>query len=350
MRASSAGRSPLAVEQATSAAAAATLRRLELTVSRRLDGLLHGEHLGLSPGGGTEPAESREYRPGEDDVRRMDWAVTARTTVPHMRTDVADRELETWVFLDLTPSMAFGTTVSPGAGLPGEASTPTEKRDLAVAALAALGVITARAGNRVGACLLTSAGLQQLPARSGRPGLLALLRSALRAFAHEQQPVAKPDLETALDEFARGLARQGRKAGLVAVVSDFLDGMPDGPGQLSDAVPAWELPLRRLATRTTTLAIEVLDPRELELPDVGMLAVVDPETGRRREIWTGSRRLRERYAAAAAEQRAVCAAAIRRSGAGYLQLRTDSDWVRDIARHCLRARRAPRPGVARSVP
>ena len=117
------------------------LRRLELTVTRRLNGLLHGQHRGLLPGPGSETAGSREYRPGEDEVRRMDWAVTARTAVPHVREADADRELTTWVLVDGTPSMDFGTA-------------ELEKRELAVAAVAAVGFLTAGGGNRLGAHVL----------------------------------------------------------------------------------------------------------------------------------------------------------------------------------------------------
>ncbi|MCM3886408.1 DUF58 domain-containing protein, partial [Frankia sp. R82] len=142
-----------------------TLRRLELTVLRRLDGMLLGDHLGLLPGHGSEKAESREYTVG-DDVRRMDWAVTARTTVPHVHDLIADRELETWALVDLTASTEFG-------------SGQLDKRDLAIAATAAVGFLTARTGNRMGAVALTGSGTKAYPARPGRAGLRALLRALL---------------------------------------------------------------------------------------------------------------------------------------------------------------------------
>jgi len=134
-------------------AADAVLRKLELTVRRRLDGLLQGNHVGLVPGPGSEPGESREYHPG-DDVRRMDWPVTARTTVPHIRETIADRELETWVVVDLSPSLDFGTA-------------RCEKRDLAVAATAAVAHLTGRGGNRIGALVTTGERVVRLPAQSG---------------------------------------------------------------------------------------------------------------------------------------------------------------------------------------
>ena len=292
------------------------LRRLELTITRRLDGLLQGQYLGLLPGPGSEPAGSREYRAGEDEVRRMDWSVTARTTVPHVRQLEADRELSTWALVDATPSMDFGTA-------------ELEKRELAVAAVAAVGFLTTGAGNRLGAHVLGGDGVRRYPARTGRTHLIGMLRTLLAV--PRGLPAAQP---VALGDAVEGLHRAASRHGLVVVVSDFLDGLPDG-----DGVPAWEKPLRRLAARHQVLAIEVGDPRELELPDVGLITLVDPESGRRREVSTGSRRLRERYAAAAAAQRLVVGGALRRSGAAHLRLSTDRDWVADIVRHVLARRR-----------
>ena len=298
------------------------LRRLELSVTRRLDGLLHGQHLGLLPGAGSEPAGSREYRAGEDEVRRMDWSVTARTAVPHVRTVDADRELSTWVLVDGTPSMDFGTA-------------EFEKRELAVASVAAVGFLTAGAGNRLGAHVLGPNGVSRFPARTGRNHLLGMLRTLLSI--PRGAPVTEPvPLADAVD----GLHRAVRRRGVCVVVSDFLDGL-DADG-LGPGAPDWEQPLRRLAARHQVLAVQVTDPREQELPDVGLLTLVDPETGRRREVSTAGRRLRERYAAAARTQRASITTAIRRSGAGHLPLRTDRDWIADIVRHVHAQRRLGR--------
>lgn len=307
------------------------LRRLELTVARRLDGLLHGQHRGLLPGPGSEAAGSREYRPGEDEVRRMDWAVTARTAVPHVREVDADRELTTWLLVDASPSMEYGTA-------------ELDKRELAVAAVAAVGFLTAGLGNRLGAQVLGPDGLRRFPARSGRTHLLGLLRTLLSAPRAAGDPGATPP-----PTLADGLAAVGRVAtrrGLVVLVSDLLDGLPDDPAE----PPPWEQGLRRLAVRHQVLAVEVTDPRELELPDVGLITLVDPETGRRREVWTGDRRLRERYASAAAAQRDQVRQVLRRCGATHLPLRTDRDWCADIVRHVHAQRRlalAPAAGGAR---
>lgn len=293
------------------------LRRLELTITRRLDGLLHGQHLGLLPGPGSELAGSREYRPGEDEVRFMDWAVTARTAVPHVREVDADRELRTWLLVDATPSMDFGTA-------------ELEKRELAVAAVAAVGFLTAGSGNRLGAHLLTIEGVRRFPARAGRRPLLALLRTLLAV--PRVGPAGQP---AALGDAIAGLRRAAPRRGLAVVVSDFLDGLPDD----ADGAPEWEPELRRLCRHHQVLAVEVADPRELELPDVGILTLVDPETGRRREVATGSRRLRKRYVTAAAEQRETVRRALHRAGAAHLPLRTDRDWVVDIVRHVYAQRR-----------
>jgi uncharacterized protein (DUF58 family) len=300
-----------------------TLRRLELAVTRRLDGLLVGDHLGLIPGSGTEKAESREYRFG-DDVRRMDWSVTARTTVPHVHDLIADRELETWVVVDLSASMEFGTALA-------------EKRELAIAMVAAVGHLTARTGNRTGAIVVSGAGTTTVPARPGRDGLRALLRVLMATPRTAwDAPVARPDAGAATDLAAAvgRLEKPRRRRGLAVVISDFLT--PD---------LSWERPLRALASRHQLLAVEIRDPGEMELPNVGHLTVVDPETGARLEVPTGSRRLRERYARAAAEHRDEVSQALRRAGAGHLVLHTDRDWISDVVRYVSATRRGA--GAAR---
>ncbi len=281
--------------------AAEVLRRLELSVTRRLDGLLQGDHRGLTPGHGSEPGDIRAYQPG-DDVRRIDWNVTARLRETHVRDTVADRELETWILVDASASLAFGTAVC-------------EKRDLALAAVAATGFLTARTGNRVGAMTLGPDGASPpVPARGGRVHLQALLRTTLTAL--ESPRAGRTDLSLGL----RRLAGTARRRGMVVVVSDFLD-----PGP-------WAAALRTLALRHDVLCVEVVDPVELALPDVGMLVLHDAETGAEIEVATGDRRFRERYAEAARAQREAIASAIRGAGADHLVLRTDRDWLLDLAR------------------
>ncbi|MEJ3651793.1 DUF58 domain-containing protein [Actinomycetes bacterium KLBMP 9759] len=284
----------------------AALRSLELVVRGRLDGLLQGNHLGLVPGPGSEPGEARLYQPG-DDVRRMDWAVTARTTEAHVRQTVADRELETWVVLDLSPSLDFGTA-------------SCEKRDLAIAALAAVTHLTRGGGNRIGALVATGERTVRIPARGG----LAYARGLLRKVAETPRAPegTRGDLAAAVEQ----LRRPPRRRGLAVVISDFLGGTE------------WERPLRALSARHELLAIEVLDPRELELPDVGTVVLADPETGRQREVVT-TPLLRREFAAAAAAHRELVATTLRRCGAAHLTLRTDSDWIADVVRFALARKR-----------
>ncbi len=277
------------------------LRRLDLAVAHKLDGLLHGDYQGLVPGHGSELGETRGYQAG-DDVRRIDWNVTARFQAPYVRDTIADRELETWALIDLGPSMDFGTAFC-------------EKRDLAVSAAAAVGFLTARTGNRFGAVLAgPDAEPTVIPARGGRTHLMASLH---RMVASPRHPQGTVDLGAALDR----LGASARRRGLVVVVSDFL-APPD----------TWAQPLRRVATRHETIAIEIIDPRELSLPDVGILSLVDPGTGRTREVHTASKKLRARYEVAAAEQRAEIGHAIQTAGVDHLVLRTDRDWLLDIVR------------------
>jgi uncharacterized protein (DUF58 family) len=277
----------------------AALRTLELTVKRKLDGVLHGDHLGLIPGPGSEPGESREYQPG-DDVRRMDWAVTARTTHPHVRQMIADRELETWLVVDMSASLDFGTTVC-------------EKRDLAVAAAAAITFLNSGGGNRLGAIVSTGANITRVPARSGRQHEQTLLRTIATT---PRAPVGvRGDLATAID----ALRRPERRRGMAVIISDFL-----GPIN-------WMRPLRAVAARHEVLAIEVHDPRDVELPDIGDVVLQDAESGVTREF-TIDAQLRDDFAKAAAAHRAEVARTLRRCDAPLMTLRTDRDWIADVVR------------------
>jgi uncharacterized protein (DUF58 family) len=281
------------------------LRELELTVMRRLDGLLHGDYRGLLPGHGSEIGEARLYEPG-DDVRRIDWSLTARTGQPHVRDTVVDRELETTLVIDLSASMAFGTDGH-------------EKRDVALAIASAFGFLVTRGGNRVGALLLGGAGDRWVPHRAGRAHLFGILGR-----------IQKASRDGGAVDIAIGLRRVRRLAGrrgLVIVVSDFI-GAAD-----------WARPLQALALRHDVIVTEVVDRRELALPAVGQLTVVDPETGRRRHVDTGRPALRAAYAAAAAEQRASIARSVTRAGADHLRLDTSGDWLDELIRHVFWRRR-----------
>ncbi len=298
----------------------AALKRLELAVVRRLEGFLHGDHLGLLPGAGSDMNDARPYQPGQDDVRRMDWAVTARTTVPHVRDTIADRELEVWALLDATPSMNWGT----------EGVT---KRDLGIAAIATIGFLSQRMGDRFGGMIMRPEGLRRMPARSGRTALYALLRSML------DDPIT-PDRAAGTMGLARGLEQLGRietRRGMRVIVSDFLS--PTDSELNPNTPPDWERPLRRLSVRNQVLCVEVVDARELDFPDMGELLVRDPESEFARYVNTSDRGARARMNAASLAQRDRIRQAMRRAGVGHLQLRTDRDWVQDIARFVLTYRR-----------
>jgi uncharacterized protein (DUF58 family) len=289
----------------------AALSTLELAVKRKLDGVLHGDHLGLIPGPGSEPGESREYQPG-DDVRRMDWAVTARTTHPHVRQMIADRELETWLVVDMSASLDFGTAVC-------------EKRDLAVAAAAAITFLNSGGGNRFGAVIANGATITRVPARSGRQHLQTLLRAVATT---PKAPVGvRGDLAVAIE----ALRRPERRRGMAVIISDFL-----GPIN-------WMRPLRAIAGRHEVLGIEVLDPRDVELPDIGDVVLQDAESGVTREF-TIDAQLRDDFGRAAAAHRAEVARTLRGCGAPLMSLRTDRDWISDIVRFVESRRRGSMAG------
>jgi uncharacterized protein (DUF58 family) len=283
------------------------LRRLTLDVSRKLDGMLHGDFMGLVPGRGSEPGETRSYEPG-DDVRRIDWNVSARMQSTHVRETVADRELEAWIVADRSSRLDFGTAAC-------------EKRDLVLAASTGIGLLVSRGGNRVGGVILRGSETTTVPPRNGRRNLLGLLERIMATPREDGSGGA--DLAGAL----RRTGSLARRRGLVAVVSDFT-GDP----------ASWGPEVGALALRHSVLCIEVVDPRELELPKVGLLHFVDPATGATLEVDTDNARLREDYARVAGAQREAIRSTIRSAGADHLVLRTDSDWVMDIARHVSRRR------------
>lgn len=298
----------------------AALRRLELTVVRRLEGFLQGDHLGLLPGPGSDLNDARVYVPGQDDVRRMDWAVTARTTVPHVRDTMADRELEVWALLDATPSMNWGT-----AGV--------TKRDLGIAAIATFGFVSQKMGDRFGGMVLHSDSVRRFPARSGRQALYGLLGKLL------EDPIEKDNLPATLGlaEGVEAMIRTQRRRGMRLVVSDFQ--MPGDDVLDVNVPPDWERPLRRLAVRNQVLCVEVVDAGEIEFPDVGELLIRDPETDFARYVNTSDPRARRRIDEASLAHRNRVAAAMRRAGVGHIRLQTDRDWVADIARFVITYRR-----------
>jgi uncharacterized protein (DUF58 family) len=312
----------------------AALRRLELTIVRRLEGFLHGDHLGLLPGPGSDISDARIYIPGEDDVRRIDWAVTARTMVPYVRDTISDRELEVWALLDVTPSMNWGT----------EGVT---KRDLGIAAIATIGFLSQKMGDRFGGYILRPDNLRRMPALSGRSALYGLLRKMLTEPFVPDHATGPMTLAASVEK----LSRLQRRRGLRVVVSDFLT---PGDHELDpNTAPDWERSMRRLGVRNQVLAVEVVDRREIEFPNVGDMLIRDPETDFERYVNTGDSDARARMDAASAAQRERIRISLRRAGVGHIQLRTDRDWVQDIARFVLAYRRvasmlhAPPQGVTK---
>jgi uncharacterized protein (DUF58 family) len=279
-------------------------------MGRRVESLLSGDHRSARLGVGSELAQVRPYVPGVDDVRQIDWNVTARTNEPHVRVQLSERVLVTWLLLDASPSMRFGTA-------------ERRKADVAEGVALAVGHVATRRGNRLGVLAFGCGEDQVVPAKQGRAGMLGLLAELRRSDVEPDGRVGATSLEAAF-RTASGLARQ---RSLVVIASDFR-----GPRD-------WRRALLQLAARHDVLACEIRDPREQELSNVGVLSLVDPETGRQLRVDTSSRRLRERFAAAAAEERDDLARELARAGVAHVVLSTEGDWLRSLAAFLRRGRR-----------
>ena len=301
------------------------LQRIELTVLRRLDGQLHGDYRSLFRGAGLDLADLREYQ-FADDVRRIDWNVTARLQVPHVREYHEDRELTAWFLCDLSGSVDFG-------------SGAQRKLELASEFAALLArVLTAR-GNRVGAILYGQQVDTVLPARSGRRHVLHLLRSMARRppLRLVGQPSRKGERPRQTDLGALLRAAQGvlRRRSLVFVVSDFI------------SEPGWERPLAQLAQRHEVVAVRLHDPLERQLPDLGLLLMQDAESGEQLYVDTGDARLRARFAAAAARRDEALGAAFAQAGVDALELSTAEPLLDTVLRFAdARKRRGRSSGSA----
>ena len=276
----------------------ALLRALDVTIGRRVEGLLAGDYRSSLLGTGTELAQVRLYELG-DDPRWIDWNVTARTGQPHVRVQLAERVMVTWLLLDTSASMTFGTA-------------DRRKADVAEGVALAVGHVATRRGNRLGIVTFGGREPRAVPPRQGRAGLLGLLL-ALRA---EDEPApGGASLEKAL----RRVGALARQRSLVVVVSDFR-----GPID-------WRRPLLELAGRHDVLAVEVRDPREQELPNIGEVWLVDPETGEQLRVDTRDARLRSRFAAAAADERSGLERMLAAVGVRHVALSTSGDWLRTFA-------------------
>ena len=294
------------------------LRRLEWTVLRRLDGLLQGDYRTLLRGTGMDLADLREYQ-HHDDVRHIDWNVTARLQQPHVRVFTEDREMSAWFLLDLSPSMDFGSGVQ-------------QKRSISSDFVGALASVLTRHGNRVGAMLYGAGVDKVVPARGGRKHVLDLLHSL------QNRPDAAPTGATRLHELLESAARQIRRRSTIFVVSDFI----------SEA--GWEKPLGMLAQRHEVVAVRLLDPLELELPDLGLIPMVDAETGEHLMVDTHDAGFRKRFARIAAQREVVLRQSLMRAGVDTLELATDGDLVSALMRFTDLRKQRSRAAAGKRLP
>src|SRR5688572_16279971 len=288
------------------------LQRLDWTVVRRLDGLLQGDYRSLFRGNGVDFADLREYEYG-DDVRHIDWNVTARMDTPYVREFLEDREITAWFLLDLSPSVDFGSV-----------EAERLKRSVLVDVVTTLARVLTRHGNKVGAVFYGSRVERTIPARGGRVQVLRLINDLQTQPRHGSAPFT--DLGVLLDAGRRWI--KGRS--LVFVISDFI------------SAPGWERALQGLTRKHEVIAIRLYDRRERELPDVGPMLMDDAETGEQLYIDTHDPKFRRRFEAARDAREAELAAAFRRAGVDAFALATDDDLVGAIVRMAARRRRSKR--------
>ena len=282
----------------------ALLRALELSIARQIRGLVAGDYRARDLGGGTELAQVRPYEPG-DDVRRIDWNVTARMNQPHVRVHVPERALTTWLLLDSSPSMQFGTA-------------DRRKADVAEGVSIAMAHLSAQRGNRLGVVTFGGRTSRRTEPRTGRAALLAtLLDAGTDGAAGQGDPL--PDEARSPEKALRFVAHGTPPGGQVVLVTDLR-----GP---IDWLPL----LGAVAQRHAVLVVEIRDPREDELPDVGDLTLVDAETGREVRVDTSSARLRARFAEAAVRDREHVARELRRLRVRHVVLTTSGSWLRSLA-------------------
>jgi uncharacterized protein (DUF58 family) len=309
---------PVSLPVPASPGAEHVLRRLEWTVIRRLDGMLQGDYRTLLRGTGLDLADLREYQL-HDDVRHIDWNVTARLQVPHVRVFTEDREMAAWFLLDLSPSVDFG-------------SGEQRKRNVSSEFVTVLARMLTRHGNRVGALLYGSGVDTVMPARGGRMHVLQLLH------AMQTRPVTAESGGTRLHELLHSASATIRRRSTVFVVSDFI------------SEPGWEHPLGQLAQRHDVVAIRLLDPMELDLPDLGLVPIRDAETGEQLLVDTHDAGFRRRFARIAAQREAELRQAFVQAGVDTLELSTDDDLVQAVMRFAdLRKRRSRLSGASAVV-
>lgn len=276
------------------------LLRLDWQIIRRLDGLLQGDYRTLFYGFGVDFADLREYQPN-DDIRYIDWNVTARMNTPYVRQYSEDRELTAWFLLDLSPSVDFGTL-------------QTQKRTMVIDFVGVLARLLTRHGNRVGAMMFNGSTEHVVPARSGKIQVLRLINDML----HQPRLMRAPF--TNLTVLLQHALNSIRRRSLIFIISDFI------------SEPGWEKPLSLLTQQHEVLAIRVWDPRELDLPDIGVVVMEDAETGEQVYVDTHDRRFRQRFHDAAERREAALSASFKHAGVDALSLSTEEDLVRAIVR------------------
>jgi len=274
------------------------LLRLDWTVIRKLDGLLQGDYRSLFYGFGVDFADLREYQ-AEDDIRYIDWNVTARMDTPYVRQYLEDREITAWFLLDMSPSVDFGTVQA-------------QKRTMLVEFVSVLARLLTRHGNRVGAMMYGSRIQHTVPARSGKVQVLRLIHDMLK------QPRLSHVPRTDLKPFFTGALHTIKRRSLIFVVSDFM------------SEPGWERPLNMLVQRHEVVAIRLFDPHEKELPDVGMVVMEDAETGEQLFVDTHDVKFRDRFHKAAQRRETELAEAFKRAGVDVLPLSTEDDLIKSI--------------------
>jgi uncharacterized protein (DUF58 family) len=285
------------------------LRRLEWTVIRRLDGLLHGDYRTLFRGFGLDLADLREYQ-YHDDVRHIDWNVTARLQTPYVREFNEDRDVTAWFLLDLSPSIDFG-------------SEAVKKRAVAIDFVTVLARLLTRHGNRVGALFYSDSIDTMIPPRSGRRHVLHIIDRMM------SRPERSASGETNLTEFLGNAFEIMRRRSVVFVVSDFI------------SRPGWADTLGQLAQRHELVAVRLFDPLEMNLPDLGLLVVQDAETGEQLFVDTHDKRFRARFSEAAERRETALRSAFREAGVDALELSTADDLVDALLRFTdLRKRRS----------
>lgn len=278
------------------------LQRLDWQVIRRLDGLLQGDYRSLFYGYGVDFADLREYQP-EDDIRYIDWNVTARMDTPYVRQYVEDREITAWFLLDLSPSVDFGLMQH-------------QKRAVLVDFVATLARLLTRHGNRIGAVLASGGNKieRTIPAHGGRNQVLRLVNDLLKQPRLTKSPFTNltPLLEGGLH------AIKGRS--LIFIISDFI------------SEPGWERPLSLLNQRHDVLAVRIWDPREVDLPDMGPIFMEDAETGEQLYVDTHDKKFRQRFKEMAQKRAFELTQTFKRAGVDALSLSTEEDMVRAIVR------------------